>query len=1778
MKQHGHLHPRGNFIKRLVIFLLSIGVLLQPLGVSAYLDSTATLGLSEFSHHDLGWHKGSFQAESSYTNSEINRALDMMQSDPDFTWTHEHGVYLYAYLKSYPERFDELKERILEGRFEVGAGYSSPYTGFVTAETMARQFLYGKKWVEDLIPGYTADVYYNTDVPGFSAQMPQILKKSGVNFLYASRSWNFPDAKNNEFRLWNAPDGSGINTFFMHHYGDNVWDGTLDSNAYIERMIAEADGDMEEKNLGKLLPVVRGTDCLMPADFSQRIASWNAYAEENNLPKMEYITLQNALKQAFTEQADLSADALYGEWPNKWFYENAASDYRTFLDQREAERYLRAAETLGVIRASVEGSFVNYPTAQLEEIWRKVDFACHGYAPAGVIEDFRRIYGEAYEAAKALYEEQLQWLAAQIGADSGKGDAAFSVYNGLSFQRDDLVCMPVPENAPATFRLFDDAGNEIPYQITADGELLFKASGVPSFGYRTYYLKAGSPAGYTQGPSVGTAWTEDFSNDYYTVTPALGGLEQIVDKENGAKPLFDTQKFKIAELLDFQYDGMGAGEQLYMWQPHDPVSITAYEISGWTCVETGPVRTVFEMTADTARGPVALRVSLYQTLKRIDFDLDLEDMDETAARQLRLMFPIRTDSLFDQQGNVVQEGVKVSYEVPFGSVDIGDEVVSDFSSFNDNSADPNDTNDSKNKSMRPREVQNWIQAADDTFQVTFSSYGLGWDYQDATENPVKSPVLQPVLLSSSEACHGSYGHWTQPGALSYHFSMTSGKPGYDGDLQAIAANHPLEAVEVVPDGGSLPETYCGMAVDAEHFIVTALKKAEDDMENIVVRGYESRGEALQSVQLTFPSGVKSAAGCNIIERDTGPELAVDNTTVTLPTGKWSIDTAKIRLEGIADMPSAPINLLAAGQPDSGVTLRWDSREEAERYSIEVSEDGETWEKLAETSGTRYHTRLAYGAYQFRVQALRDGKASQYSLPAGLSVTAVVQGVTATASSVFDKQVGDLAADGSGLSDNTPAAFHDNDQNGQTMWLSADNPSGEVWLEFDLGRVCELDKMYVWNYNQSHPDHPTLSNAGLKYVNILYSEDGISWTKYENSQAEDNGMYLFAPADGRERLQATNLADGNAPLDLGGIKARKIRFEIPNERGVGNYGWYIEDSRNNYGISEVMFTEREKALRDDPCDLLNLTVAGGVMDQAFAAQVTDYTATLPMAQQTLRVQAVPYDAEAMVYVGGQIAEQNVEIPLEGRESIAVLVLSPDRAQCKTYTIRLKRDNVIQAVKATAGSVDTPAQDAANAINGSGMLMRGTDLSLAVHDNQVNAFSMWNTSASCAVEDAWIKIDLGAVYPLDEMWIWNFNQSFSGCEKRGMKRVYIEYSQDDAVYIRLDNPDQTVERGIYEFQMADQSENLPPTNLANGKGPVQFGGARARYVRISAAGGIGVGNFGGYTGSESSYGLSELRFTTLPDAYTPGDQKSLEDLMALQKQAATWQQADFAEEGWESFAGIRALAAQLTEETDPADIDAMWHLLDGAMQALTDQTLSASKAAAEKTLEGLQAANETTAESILQAVQGAVNGGVEVSWEKAFTLVPATIETEGQITGSLLLRLENAQALVEVNLVIPRLPDKDTEAVLAAEAAAREALAGLTATNDVTAQQILAAVEGAVDTDTVSVAWKDAFRLTPATGQTTGSITGSLVLRAGKAEAEVEVYLEIPPLAQPIVLGDMDKDGEVTIADVMEACKVMARESVGTDPTGDEIQRGDLDGDGEVTIADVMEICKILARRG
>ena len=874
-------------------------------------SNVSAINVVEFSHHDLAYGELSHKAEVVRVNWEIDCALDFMQSHPDFSWTLEYAIFLYSYLRDHPERSQELALRVAEGRFTIGSGYTQPQTSFLTAEMLVRQFIYGKKYVERVFPGYKAEVYCNTDIPGLGTQMPQILSQAGVKMMLLCRSWNFDHIKSHTFGQWEAPDGSRVYVYFMDHYG-HWFSSNFNNTGHIRACLQSYAEDRIRLGLGSEFIMVKGQDSRAPENLSVKFDEWNKAALTNGLPTMRYASLQNAFQSVFSDAKKTfdRSDTFTGEWPNLWVYETGASDYDAFLRQRKAERLLRASETLNVYRGVLTGDFSKYPFDKLEEAWRKIEFTCHGYAGYGGIEEFRNAYRSAEEIGLSLFKESLGWLAAQIQTNRKCGIPVV-VYNELSWSRSDCVFVDCPKEIDGEFSVVDRNGIETPCQWTSDGRIVFAAKDVPSLGYKTYYLRREKSSTDTAHEYlVGSVWKGEFRTKNYAIIPVSSGgaLESIVDLQNGNYNLFTTEKYKIGELYDFAYDGKGAGENLYIWQPHDGQS-QIYAFGPWRCVETGPVRTAFETTAEhTSHGKASLKVIAYE--KKIDFDLSLE-MDDAPGRQLRLMFPVNAGKIFDDDGNFDHKTVKVQYDVPFGEVTVGDEVLKKFSRFNDQS-DPNGVGlnshpaNPVNSGIRPREIQNWIGVSDDRerMNIKITSFGVSWDYQDAlrTEHgePEKTPVLQPVLLSTSESCNREVDHWLQPGIHRYHFSITSGTADNVASRRdAVAANYPLKSsiqIQHAPEA-FLPDTFCGIDPKNDNVVITAVKRSEDNAGSVILRYYESEGNTTGTGEIAFSDKISilSAETTNLLEEPDGNSCETDGKRLFIPVRAWGIGTVKLTL-------------------------------------------------------------------------------------------------------------------------------------------------------------------------------------------------------------------------------------------------------------------------------------------------------------------------------------------------------------------------------------------------------------------------------------------------------------------------------------------------------------------------------------------------------------------------------------------------------------------------------------------------------------------------------------------------------------------------------------------------------------------------------------------------------------------------------------------------------------------------------------------------------------------
>jgi len=110
-----------------------------------------------------------------------------------------------------PERYEELLERIREGRWEAnGAMWVEADCNVPSGESFVRQLLYGKRFFRDEL-GVECRLLWLPDVFGYSAALPQILKKAGVDyFITAKLAWNqYNIIPHNVFR-WQGIDGTEI--------------------------------------------------------------------------------------------------------------------------------------------------------------------------------------------------------------------------------------------------------------------------------------------------------------------------------------------------------------------------------------------------------------------------------------------------------------------------------------------------------------------------------------------------------------------------------------------------------------------------------------------------------------------------------------------------------------------------------------------------------------------------------------------------------------------------------------------------------------------------------------------------------------------------------------------------------------------------------------------------------------------------------------------------------------------------------------------------------------------------------------------------------------------------------------------------------------------------------------------------------------------------------------------------------------------------------------------------------------------------------------------------------------------------------------------------------------------------------------------------------------------------------------------------------------------------------------------------------------------------------
>ncbi len=181
---------------------------------------TATFHLTGNSHIDAAWLWPSTETVD-VVRRTFSTALQLMNEHPGYTYTQSAAAYNEWMADKYPAMNAEIKKRIQEGRWEiVGGMWVEPDLNMPDGESLVRQLLVGKRWFQQAY-GVDVRIGWNPDSFGYNWQLPQIYKKSGIDYFVTQKmEWN--DTNQLPFKLfwWQSPDGSKVLAYFPHGYGN----------------------------------------------------------------------------------------------------------------------------------------------------------------------------------------------------------------------------------------------------------------------------------------------------------------------------------------------------------------------------------------------------------------------------------------------------------------------------------------------------------------------------------------------------------------------------------------------------------------------------------------------------------------------------------------------------------------------------------------------------------------------------------------------------------------------------------------------------------------------------------------------------------------------------------------------------------------------------------------------------------------------------------------------------------------------------------------------------------------------------------------------------------------------------------------------------------------------------------------------------------------------------------------------------------------------------------------------------------------------------------------------------------------------------------------------------------------------------------------------------------------------------------------------------------------------------------------------------------------------
>lgn len=575
-------------------------------------------------HIDVEWLWARRQTREKIQRS-FSTAKELMDQYPEYLFTLSQPE-LYRYLKEEaPEKYAQLKELVAQGRWEPeGAVWVENDCNLVSGESFVRQIIHGKRFFKEEF-GVDSRILFLPDVFGYSAALPQILKKANIDYFVTSKiSWNDTNMMPYDSFMWQGIDGSEIYTTFITGQGATPNHGKQRFTTYVGTINAS---------------FAQGTwDRYQQKEYNKHTLLTYGYGDGGGGPTAEMLEKQRRLAKGLpgipVTKTDFllpflkEAEASFKEnckklqrtpkWVGELYLELHRGTYTSIAKNkrgnRKSELALQKTEALSFTDLLHGGT---YDAEGLYYNWRRVlHNQFHDILPGSSIEEVYNGTDKDYAEIGAFCADTIQSKLAAL-AERVQTNGGIMVYNPLGFA----------------------AGGTL--QI--DGKTVEVDEKIPAFGWKVIKAPTAENA-----VSVNDLTAE---NMYYRLTlDQSGRIVSLYDKQADREVVLPgrlANEFQAFEDYPYDYDAWEIDDthQLKMYVLDAPAVITPI-VDG--------ARSGFEVKHTYMQSTIVQKIWLYSKGRRIDFENEIDWHNKHQILKVAFPLDVHAD--------------RAAYDIQFGHV------------------------------------------------------------------------------------------------------------------------------------------------------------------------------------------------------------------------------------------------------------------------------------------------------------------------------------------------------------------------------------------------------------------------------------------------------------------------------------------------------------------------------------------------------------------------------------------------------------------------------------------------------------------------------------------------------------------------------------------------------------------------------------------------------------------------------------------------------------------------------------------------------------------------------------------------------------------------------------------------------------------------------------------------------------------------------------------------------------------------------------------------------